>query len=352
MYRKSIGCIEDLSNELFYEIFDYLDGCELYEAFSNLNGRFKDILSCSSLRLKINLSFSLERQSEQRSINIIVQNRYNILSLRLMNRSAINRFFTSIVFDSSFHRLESLVLKDISSNHLIPILVSLTCLPRLFSLDLYVAYKLNNFDGAYRIIFSLPVLRYIKFSSDSYQPLVPLTIATNKQFSTIEYLNIDHSCRLDHFIAILSHTPRLNRLVCRQLIESNVNVERVVPPTLSTLIHICISGCYLMFNKLESIIRKIHSPVRTFRISTYWGEAYLDADRWERLILQYMPHLREFYFQHHEFIDDDFEVTEYHTRINRFMSSFWIERRSIFELEIDVSGSLSSKIIYSMHPYR
>jgi hypothetical protein len=65
-----------------------------------------------------------------------------------------------------------------------------------------------------------------------------------------------------------------------------------------------------------------------------------------------MPHLQKFYFRHHEFIDDDFEVTEYHSEINRFTSSFWTEAQSIFELEIDVNDSSWSEITYTIHPYK
>ncbi|CAF4157973.1 unnamed protein product, partial [Rotaria sordida] len=30
---SEITCIEHLSNELFYEIFEYLDGCDIYQTF-------------------------------------------------------------------------------------------------------------------------------------------------------------------------------------------------------------------------------------------------------------------------------------------------------------------------------
>jgi hypothetical protein len=45
--------IENLSNEFFYEIFDYLDGCDIYEGFSNLNSRFQRLFNSSSLLFKI-----------------------------------------------------------------------------------------------------------------------------------------------------------------------------------------------------------------------------------------------------------------------------------------------------------
>lgn len=48
--------IENLSIELFYEIFAYLDGCEIYFAFSNLNHCFQQLLHSSLLVLKIKFS--------------------------------------------------------------------------------------------------------------------------------------------------------------------------------------------------------------------------------------------------------------------------------------------------------
>ncbi|CAF4388605.1 unnamed protein product, partial [Rotaria sordida] len=50
-----ISSIENLSNELFNEIFDYLDGIDIYLAFSNLNHRFQQLLTSSSILYKIEL---------------------------------------------------------------------------------------------------------------------------------------------------------------------------------------------------------------------------------------------------------------------------------------------------------
>ncbi|CAF4380825.1 unnamed protein product, partial [Rotaria sp. Silwood2] len=50
--------IKDVSNEFFYEIFDYLYGNEIVEAFSNLNYSFQEIhnSSCSSLNIRLGAS--------------------------------------------------------------------------------------------------------------------------------------------------------------------------------------------------------------------------------------------------------------------------------------------------------
>ncbi|CAF1346137.1 unnamed protein product [Rotaria sp. Silwood1] len=48
-FDQFMTCFEDLSNKLLFEIFDYLDGYGLYEAFLNLNSRFEQLYSSSVL---------------------------------------------------------------------------------------------------------------------------------------------------------------------------------------------------------------------------------------------------------------------------------------------------------------
>jgi hypothetical protein len=54
--------MENLSNEIFYEIFDYLHAYQINEAFSNLNYRFKQLINSSLLlyKLKFDQSMSAE----------------------------------------------------------------------------------------------------------------------------------------------------------------------------------------------------------------------------------------------------------------------------------------------------
>jgi hypothetical protein len=53
-FSKSMTSIEDLSNEFFYEIFEYFYDCDMYKTFSNLNNHFQHLLTSSSQLLKIN----------------------------------------------------------------------------------------------------------------------------------------------------------------------------------------------------------------------------------------------------------------------------------------------------------
>ncbi|CAF0746814.1 unnamed protein product [Adineta steineri] len=49
---QSITSIENLSNEIFYDIFDYLNGDEIVKSFLNLNFRFEQIIHSSSFLTK------------------------------------------------------------------------------------------------------------------------------------------------------------------------------------------------------------------------------------------------------------------------------------------------------------
>ncbi|UJR19309.1 hypothetical protein I4U23_022438 [Adineta vaga] len=49
----SITTIKHLSNEIFYEIFEYIDAYVIFHAFSKLNNRFQLLLNSSLTRLKL-----------------------------------------------------------------------------------------------------------------------------------------------------------------------------------------------------------------------------------------------------------------------------------------------------------
>jgi hypothetical protein len=53
--NQSIICLENLFNELLYEISDYFDGIDIYHAFIDLNHRFQQLLSSLPLLFKIEL---------------------------------------------------------------------------------------------------------------------------------------------------------------------------------------------------------------------------------------------------------------------------------------------------------
>ena len=54
----SIHCMEDFSNEIFHELFDYLNGMDIYNGFSNLNYRFQQFMHNPSFLFKIKFSLS------------------------------------------------------------------------------------------------------------------------------------------------------------------------------------------------------------------------------------------------------------------------------------------------------
>ncbi len=138
--EQVITGIENVSNEIFYEIFDYLDGGEVYNAFSNLNYRFQQLIRSSSFLFKLRFRETNDQQLINKYKEMIRDYKHRIISFHLCLSP---RSFSSFSIDSSFDRLESLSLTGIHPNTLSSYLIKLDRIPRLYSLTINTK---NGFD--------------------------------------------------------------------------------------------------------------------------------------------------------------------------------------------------------------
>ena len=140
-----------------------MDGGTLYETFWNLNIRFQNLLTSSSVLLKIKCEKLYYSDSWMEFLFLY---KHKIISLDLRYGRDTELFQQIINIIPLFHRLESFCLLFVKAKDLISILQNLISLPRFFALVLSTASNLycNELDEIYRLIFSLPVLKYIKLS--------------------------------------------------------------------------------------------------------------------------------------------------------------------------------------------
>ena len=305
----------------------------------------------SKLLLKIH-RFSLSKTSFDDDYQLMIMpNKHRIVSLHLLNRL---QFVTCITFhsiNSLFHRLESLTLDRIKFHEIVSFLPNLATLTRLFSLTIGLDDVINNFNEIYRLIFCLPCLKYNKLSASKIDSHYSRLFTINERFASIEQLIIDHPLSLDQLHAILSSTPKLRRLTCQNLFQFNRNICQEIPLRMYNLTYCSIRKCCLKFDQFEVFIRKISSQLRILRFSPFIDISYLDGDRWQRLISQYMPYLHTFQLEYHDtVVSSPFIIHPYCSLISRFISSFWIEKQWFFNIETSLTCWLPVEIIFSIQP--
>ncbi|CAF1091440.1 unnamed protein product [Rotaria sordida] len=227
MSKETITYLEDLSNEIFYEIFDFLDFLYIYEAFSNLNIRFQNLIS-SILSIKMKLSSISKSTFQCYYTQIIIPYQYKIKSLHLTNPFINEILFSSNSIELKFIRLETLILDKITYEYLGKLLNHLISFPYLSSLVIICVDFVPNQNIFYCQIFRLPILKY----------------------------------------------------------------------------------CNLSWRRI-------------------------DSNRWKRLILSYMPHLRIFDFLFYTSSYSNNDIKEYVAQIDKFNSPFWFEREWFFKYHIE-----------------
>ncbi|CAM4822183.1 unnamed protein product [Rotaria magnacalcarata] len=275
-------------------------------------------------------------------------NKHHIISFDIDSQSTLDKFMNLFIIDSLFSHLESLVLNSISTYKLLIIRFYLKSLPYLSSLSICLNNCSHDLGDIYQIIFHLS-LKYFRVAVPRHPHLcITIPIAAQNQFSSIEYLLIYHRCTFNQLTSILLHTPRLSHLHCFNIIESKDQSKSELMIKLHNLTHLTMTLYNLEFDELEEFLLKLCSQLQLFHVKIESRDrSYLNADRWERFISQNMPSLIKFIFRYTDTIDDEFELTFYHSLINRFSSSFWIDRKWVFKLFIE-----EDELIYSIRPYQ
>ncbi len=155
---------EDLSNDILYEIFEYLDYLHVYQAFFDLNVRYRKLLIGSNLPIKINISSISKSTFQNYHTHIILPYEHRICSFCITNLLSFDFYISPHRILSKFNRLETLILENIHSNHLKTVLQDIASLPNLSSLVIIPVDSVENANQLFLQIFRLSVLKYCKVS--------------------------------------------------------------------------------------------------------------------------------------------------------------------------------------------
>ncbi|CAF1041850.1 unnamed protein product [Adineta steineri] len=349
LYNMSITSIENFSNEFFYEIFDYLNGCDIYQAFTNLNNRFQQLINSSSLLFKIKIDYPSKDDKLVNEFSLL--NKNQIFSLSIWTWINTTEMILSLNLDSSYQRLERLAFRFIERYIVNLIVPKLNDLPRLFSLTINTDYDVEDYDNIYRFIFNLPKLKYFKcegMDSKDFEINTSLPIASNEQFSPIEHFTIDHACTFEQFVKLISYTPQVNHLKCLDLNDNQINLNFPSSMRLTNLTHLSIEAYHITFDTFEIFFNQLNLKLKMFSFKTHVEDNnYLDANRWEQIISRKLPQLEEFYLKYIVHFQDDDQPPIYSGKPNEFLSSFWLERQWAFTIKIE-----DESIFYSIQPYK
>jgi hypothetical protein len=349
------SCFEDLSNELIYEIFEYLDYFHVYEAFVNLNTRFYNLVFNSNLPIKINILSMLKSTRQRYNKDIIIPNMHRIISFHVSNVFTYNIDFSSLYKLRKLRRLETLILHNVESEYVENLLNQLPSLSLLSSLVITFGSSVTNRNTIYCQIFRLSALRYCKlsFTGWTYGQTLPVCINANR---SIEHLVITNEINRDELDSLLSYVSQLRRLfVCLLPSRLDSKQTKISPSPLNNLTHVSFKITYMRFDEfIQSFIdhflsiEVLYLTVQGHNID----QTYLDANTWKQAISTYIPKLRVFDFVFDLSGNNADDLQRIETNINQFTSPFWIERQWFVAHHLYRLRYGNRVIFYSINPYR
>jgi hypothetical protein len=284
---------------------------------------------------------------------IILPNIHQINYLRLSNPFTVDIVFSPPNLISKFLELKTLVLDNINYKSFKNLL---KFLPKLHSLTINFDEYIEDPSILFGKLFNLSKLKYCSITYQGKYDFEPKPINFSEyDRSHIENLVINTRFPFESFNNLLSCLPRLRHLSIDCLVNScymGIEEEEEERPVESKYLKsVLLKLDSIDFDRFEDLIKNYFQCVEVLRLTTECDLDYVDANLWEKLIVSYMPNLRQFDIHHRYTIYDNNPSILYEV-INEFMSSFWIEKNWFFTHQNTLEENSNNGIFYSTNPYR
>jgi len=204
---KQISLFTDLSNDLFFEIFDYLDVLDLFQGFFNLNQRFNLVLIDRHVCFQANM-IALKRNEFSIYKNIILP--MIGCYIRYLSISDELNYLQIILRSISFTNLQSIRLYYVKLNELKVILEN--CRLKSILIDTNYIQNEKHLNEIFQILFNQQLdLRSIRcnFHTNLY------FLEENNKLSKLRRVIIDCECFSSDFIVLISQLPELRHISAR-----------------------------------------------------------------------------------------------------------------------------------------
>ncbi|UJR24769.1 hypothetical protein I4U23_006143 [Adineta vaga] len=132
---------EDLSTDLFFEIFDYFDAFEIFTSFTSLNHRISSILQ-SIILLHIYISKNNFRSQVDYLSSHLIFHEHQVISIAIFDTIRDNSSIISLIFKRhNFINLRSCLLRSVHSDtKLDQLLGKIKTYNKLIHFDLFNQY--------------------------------------------------------------------------------------------------------------------------------------------------------------------------------------------------------------------
>ncbi|CAF4965767.1 unnamed protein product [Rotaria sp. Silwood1] len=327
---------ELLPNEILFDLFDYLNGVDLLNAFYGLNYHFNFLLykQYRSYRFIFNWI-------SKYNFDIICSQHLPFIVDRIIGLSLcdgentpgqINLLLSYIPSFSQFTQLRSLSIFHLHSyNTLMKIVDECHHLNHLIYLNFYFCsyayhYNPSHFQTVVNMIWNLPKLTHCN-DDISIQRWNFLSIPSNISTS-LKYLNLyNNQLKWNQINKLFEHTPHLKYLSL--IISSDTNDNYIPSSSLPTLIDLKIS----IYSTLDTsrIISFLQNTPNLRRFDITLGSILINGHQWEQIICNYLPKLKVFQLKmKHRFVVNHNIQEQVNELVNSFRSSFWIDEHKWF----------------------